>query len=95
MSLGSIAGNVTIDHVTALWHQGRMAGDGRHLNYRDLNEGARSLGELVWGASDGSPAVARDEEGYLWAINIAGGTMAVRVGQVQDGRFVPETFRNR
>lgn len=95
MSLGSIAGNATIDHVTALWHNGRMAGSGRHLNYRDLNDGAKSLGELVWGASDGTPAVAKDEEGYIWAVSIAGGTLAVRVGQVRDGRFVPEKFPHR
>ncbi len=81
------AQSLTWDRAHALWDLGRCLGRGSHSRGKNLDDAAEACGHVVTCALDGLPALAMDEEGRVFAINLAGGSYVVRIGRVSDGRF--------
>jgi hypothetical protein len=81
------AQKLTVDRAQALWDLGRRLNRGLTADQADLNDAADACGHVVRCADHGTPALAVDEEGRVFAVNVADGSYVVRIGRVFDGMF--------
>ena len=81
------AQQLTVDRAQALWDLGRRLNRGLMARQSSLNDAADACGHIVSTADHGTPAVAVDEEGRVFAVNVADGSYVVRIGRVFDGLF--------
>jgi hypothetical protein len=81
------AQRLTVDRAQALWDLGRRLNRGLPSKETDPNDAAQACGHVVSSADHGTPAVAVDEEGRVFAVNTADGSYVVRIGRVFDGLF--------
>jgi hypothetical protein len=79
--------SLTVDRAQALWDLGRRQNRGLQAVERDPNDAANACGHLLAGAVQGMPAVAIDDQGRIFAVNVADGSYIVRIGRVFDGMF--------
>jgi hypothetical protein len=81
------AQNLTVDRAQALWDLGLRLNRGADVGDRDPNDVAAAQGHILSTAGAGSPAVSVDDQGRIFAVNLAHGTYVVRIGRVSDGVF--------
>jgi len=82
-----IAQNLTADRAQALWELGRSLQRGLPAAEGNPNEAAQARGHLLTTADYGLPAVAIDDEGRIFAVNVFGCSYVVRIGRISDGMF--------
>jgi hypothetical protein len=80
---------LTLDRAQALWDLGRRLNRGATALATDPNDAAEACGHIVSPVDvrQGTPAVAVDEEGRVFAVNLSDGSYVVRIGRVFDGLF--------
>ena len=81
------AQNLTVDRAQALWDLGLRLNRGATVGDEDPNAVAETQGHVLSAAKAGTPAVAVDDQGRIFAVNLAHGSYVVRIGRVSDGMF--------
>lgn len=81
------AQSLTVDRAQALWNLGLQLNRGATAIEGDLNVVAAARGHVLSAAGAGAPAVAVDDQGRIFAVNLAQGSYVVRIGRVSDGMF--------
>jgi len=86
------AHRLTVDRAQALWELGLRLQRGLQAGEDDPNDAAHARGHVLVAASEGAPAVAVDDEGRVFAVNLSDGSYVVRIGRVCDGMFRPSEW---
>jgi hypothetical protein len=81
------AQNLTVDRAQALWDLGLRLNRGSRAGEADPDAAAAAQGHVLSVAAPGAPALSVDDQGRVFAVNLAGGTWVVRIGRVSDGMF--------
>jgi len=79
--------SLTVDRAQALWDLGRRLNRGLVACEEDPNDAANARGHILSSADRGMPAVAIDDQGRIFAVNVSDGSYVVRIGRVFDGMF--------
>lgn len=86
------AQRLTLDRAQALWELGLRLQRGLQAPEDDPNVAAHAHGHVLVAAGQGTPAVAVDDEGRVFAVNLCEGAYVVRIGRVCDGMFRPSEW---
>ena len=84
--------SLTLDRAQALWDLGRQLNRGRFTSDRDPDATADAYGHVLTSAGHGTPALAVDDEGRIFAVSAVGRSYVVRIGRISDGMFRPSEW---